>query len=83
MKHDTVIYQLIISLTLNTLSQDEKEVDMEFRNLKEFHRCKALEDVNEKAFDRIVDNMAKVLFHPDDHLFNRQIHQNHHHLPGA
>ena len=35
---------------------------MEFRNLKEFHRCKALEDVNEKAFDRIVDNMAKVHF---------------------
>ena len=34
---------------------------MEFRNLKEFHRCKALEDVNEKAFDGIVENMAKVV----------------------
>ena len=33
---------------------------MEFRNLKEFHRCKALEDVDEQAFDRIVENMAKV-----------------------
>ena len=35
-------------------------MEIEFRNLKEFHRCKALEDVNEKAFDRIIDNMAKV-----------------------
>ena len=34
---------------------------MEFRNLKEFHRCKALENVNEHAFDGIIDNMAKVV----------------------
>ena len=47
-------------MTLINSSQDEEEVDMEFRNLKEFHRCKALEDVDEQAFDRIVENMAKV-----------------------
>ena len=42
---------------------------MEFRNLKEFHRCKALEDVDEQAFDRIVENMAKVhIFRLDRHL---------------
>ena len=48
-------------MTLIKSSQDDEEVDMEFRNLKEFHRCKALEDVDEQAFDRIVENMAKVL----------------------
>ena len=83
MKHELVSYHQFKVVLLNNLSQDEEEVDMEFRNLKEFHRCKALEDVNENAFDRIVDNMAKVLFHPDDHLLDCQIHQNHHHLPGA
>ena len=41
--------------------KEEEEVEVEFRNLKEFHRCKALENVNEHAFDGIIDNMAKVV----------------------
>ena len=44
-----------------TVKPQEKEIDMEFRNLKEFHRCKALEDVDEAAFQGIVENMAKVM----------------------
>ena len=41
-------------------------IDMEFRSLKEFHRCKALEDVDEAAFHGIVENMARVLEISDD-----------------
>ena len=68
-------------MTLINSSQDEEEVDMEFRNLKEFHRCKALEDVDEQAFDRIVENMAKahILLHAH-HVYQRE--HFHHHLPG-
>ena len=44
----------------------EKEIDMEFRNLKEFHRCKALEDVDEAAFQGIVENMANIMEIDDD-----------------
>ena len=52
------------------LSQDIMKtggsIDVEFGNLKEFHRCKSLEDVDQAAFKGIVDNMAKVLEISDD-----------------
>ena len=43
-----------------------EDIDMEFRKLKEFHRCKALEDVDEAAFRGIVENMAKVVESSND-----------------
>ena len=36
------------------------------RNPKEFHRCKALENINIDAFNDVVENMAKVLELSDD-----------------
>ena len=51
---------MVANLILVFIMKEEEEVEVEFRNLKEFHRCKALENVNEHAFDGIIDNMAKV-----------------------
>ena len=48
-------------LSQAAVQPQQQDIDLEFRNLKEFHRCKALEDVDEAAFREIVENMAKVM----------------------
>ena len=48
-------------LSQATERQQDKEMDGEFRKLKEFHRCKAVEDVDSAAFLGLVENMARVL----------------------
>ena len=35
--------------------------DMHFGEIREFHRCKAIQDVEQNAFDEIVDNMASIM----------------------
>ena len=40
----------------------ESEIpDLHFGRIREFHRCKALQDVEQDAFDEIVDNMASIM----------------------
>ena len=34
---------------------------LQFRTIREFHRCKAIEDVNQNAFEDIVDNLADIM----------------------
>ena len=34
---------------------------LHFRTIREFHRCKAIEDVNQNAFEDIVDNLANIM----------------------
>ena len=48
-----------------TVSNPE-EFNPILRNTKEFHRCKALDNINIEAFNDIVENMAKVLQLSDD-----------------
>ena len=35
--------------------------DLHFGMVREFHRCKAIQDVEQSAFDEIVDNMASIM----------------------
>ena len=34
---------------------------LHFQTIREFHRCKAIEDVNQNAFEDIVDNLADIM----------------------
>ena len=63
-------------LSQAAVQPQQKDINMEFRNLKEFHRCKVMEDVDEAAFQGIVENMAKVMEISDD--MKEEIHMARH-----
>jgi len=44
---------------VEVVAEDMK--DAKFRSLREFHRCKALVDVDQEAFQEIIENMALVM----------------------